>query len=117
VETLILMAGVDLPLKALRAQIASAVQLIVHTARLRDGSRKVTAMAEVQGMEGDVVVLLDLFLFRESGLDNGRVLGEFVPTGLWPKFRHKLEAAGCELSPTLFVRGSPPKQRVNARRT
>ena len=116
VETLILMAGVDLPLKALRAQIASAVQLIVHTARLRDGSRKVTTMTEVQGMEGDVVVLLDLFHFQEKGMDNGRVLGEFVPTGLWPKFRPKLEAAGCELSPTLFARGSPQQRKVNARR-
>jgi pilus assembly protein CpaF len=110
------MAGVDLPLKALRAQIASAVQLIVHTSRLRDGSRKVTAMSEVQGMEGDIIVLLDLFHFQERGLDNGRVLGEFVPTGLWPKFRDKLEAAGCELSPTLFVRGSPSNRQVNARR-
>jgi pilus assembly protein CpaF len=117
VETLILMAGVDLPLKALRTQIASAVQLIVHTARLRDGSRKVTNMTEVQGMEGDMVVLLELFLFQEKGMDDGRVLGEFVPTGLWPKFRNRLEAAGCDLSPTLFVRGTPQKRNVNARRS
>lgn len=117
VETLILMAGVDLPLKALRAQIASAIQLIVHTARLRDGSRKVMNITEVQGMEGDIVVLLDLFLFREKRVDDGRVVGEFEPTGLWPKFRDKLEAAGCDLSPTLFMRGSTREQRVNARRT
>lgn len=105
-ETMVLMAGVDLPVRAIREQIASAVQLIVQCARLRDGSRKITQITEVQGMEGDVVVLQDLFLFRQEGVDReGRVIGYHTATGIRPKFYEQLEAAGVDLPPDLFLEG------------
>jgi pilus assembly protein CpaF len=102
-ETLVLMSGMDLPLKVVRAQIASAVDLIVQQARLRDGSRKVVSITEVQGMEGDVVVLSDLFAFREQGLQDGYVIGELLPTGLRPKFQPKLEMAGFSLPADIYM--------------
>ena len=80
-ETLVLMAGMDLPLKVVRAQIASAVDLIVQQARLRDGSRKVINITEVQGMEGDIIVLGDIFVFKETGMEDGKVMGELVANG------------------------------------
>ena len=102
-ETMVLMAGVDLPVRAIREQIASAVDLIVHQARLRDGSRRITHITEVQGMEGEVIVLQDVFRFHQLGVDaDGRVIGEFRATGIRPKFYDRLVAAGCELPPTIF---------------
>jgi pilus assembly protein CpaF len=102
-ETLVLMAGMDLPLKVVRAQIASAVDLIVQQARLRDGSRKVIGITEVQGMEGDMVVLSDIFLFKEKGMQDERVTGELMPTGIRPKFTEKLEVHGFKLPAETFM--------------
>ncbi len=102
-ETLTLMAGMDLPLKIVREQIASAVDLIIQVSRLRDGSRKVTQVTEVVGMEGDTIVLTDIFKFDESGSDStGKVLGELKPTGMRPLFIHRLELAGFKLKPEVF---------------
>ncbi len=102
-ETLVLMAGMDLPLKVVRSQIASAVDLIVQQARLKDGSRKVINITEVQGMEGEVVVLSDIFAFKEQGMEDGQVLGELIPTGIRPKFSPQLEAAGFKLGANIFM--------------
>lgn len=107
-ETLVLMAGMDLPLRAIREQIASAVNLIVHISRLRDGTRRVTHVTEVQGMEGDVVTLQDAFVFDYSaGVDaHGKFLGRPVPTGVRPRFVDHFVELGIPLSPTVF--GSVP---------
>jgi pilus assembly protein CpaF len=103
-ETLVLMAGMDLPLRAIREQIASAVNLIVHISRLRDGTRRVTHVTEVQGMEGDIVTLQDAFAFDYSaGLDaNGRFLGRPTPTGVRPRFVDHFAELGIQLSPAVF---------------
>ncbi len=102
-ETMSLMAGMELPLRVIREQIASAVDLIVQQARLRDGSRKIINVTEVQGMEGEVVVLQDIFVFREEGLDeNGKVRGSFIPAGIRPRFMPRLERAGIGLDPAIF---------------
>lgn len=103
-ETLVLMAGMDLPLRAIREQIASAVNLIVHISRLRDGSRRVTHITEVQGMEGDIVTLQDAFVFDYSaGIDaNGRFLGKPVPTGVRPRFTDRFAELGIQISPAVF---------------
>jgi pilus assembly protein CpaF len=104
-ETMVLMAGVELPLRAVREQIASAVDLIVHQERLKDGSRKITNITEVQGMEGDVIVLQDVFIFEQTGLVEGKVQGRLRPTGVRPRFAEKFEAHGIHLPPRMF--GSP----------
>ena len=102
-ETLVLMAGMDLPLKVVRQQIASAVDLIVQQTRLKDGSRKVTAVTEVAGMEGDTVVLTDVFKFEQTGVTtDGKVQGELKPTGIRPLFSPRLEAAGYKLGADVF---------------
>ena len=101
-ETMVLMAGMDLPVRAIREQIASAVDLIVHQERLRDGTRKVVNVTEVQGMEGDVIVLSDIFVFEQTGIENGKVIGRLRPTGIRPRFMPVLEAAGIHLPPTIF---------------
>ena len=103
-ETLVLMAGMDLPLRAIREQIASAVDVIVQTARLKDGTRRVTHVTEVQGMEGDIVTLQDAFLFEHrAGVDaTGRVLGHAVATGVRPRFADKFREMGISLSPEVF---------------
>ncbi|WP_028265078.1 CpaF family protein [Arthrobacter sp. MA-N2] len=107
-ETLVLMAGMDLPLRAIREQIASAVNLIVHISRLRDGTRRITHVTEVQGMEGDIVTLQDAFAFDYSaGVDaNGKFLGRPVPTGVRPRFVDHFADLGIALSPAVF--GSVP---------
>jgi pilus assembly protein CpaF len=98
-----LMAGTDLPSRAIREQIAAAMHVIVHQNRLRDGSRKITHITEVQGMEGDVIVLQDLFLFEQTGIDSsGRVLGKHKSTGLRPKFIDKLHRDGVKLTSDIF---------------
>jgi pilus assembly protein CpaF len=105
-ETMSLMAGLEFPLKVIREQIASAVELIVQQSRLRDGSRKVTQVTEVAGMEGDTVVLQDIFKFVEEGLNpQGQIQGSMRPTGLRPIFTPKLEAAGFRLPPEIFSAG------------
>lgn len=102
-ETMVLMAGMDLPIRAIREQISSAIDLIIHQSRLRDGSRKITHITEVQGMEGDVIILQDLFYFRQRGVNpNGTVVGEFQATGIRPKFIDRIEAAGFKLPPEVF---------------
>src|SRR5690349_136117 len=101
-ETMVLMAGMDLPVRAIREQIASAVDLIVQQSRMRDGSRKVTHITEVQGMEGDKVTLQDVFLFEQEAYENGKVVGSIKPTGVRPKFMPKIEEAGITLPPTIF---------------
>ena len=111
-ETMSLMAGLDFPLKVIREQIASAVELIVQQTRLRDGSRKVTAVTEVAGMEGDTVVLQDIFKFIEEGADaEGKVVGQMRPTGLRPIFTPKLEAAGFRLPPEIFSTGLAAREQ------
>jgi pilus assembly protein CpaF len=105
-ETMSLMAGMDLPVKVLREQIASAIELIIQQARMRDGSRKVVYITEVAGMEGDTVVLQDIYKFTDEGVDKtGRVIGQIEPTGLRPLFTPKLEAAGFKLPPEIFMSG------------
>jgi pilus assembly protein CpaF len=102
-ETLVLMAGMDLPLKVVRQQIASAVDLIVQQSRLTDGSRKVTAVTEIAGMEGDTVVLTDIFKFEQTGVSpDGKVVGELKPTGIRPLFSPRLESAGFKLGADVF---------------
>ena len=102
-ETLVLMAGMDIPLKVVRQQIASAVDLIVQQSRLSDGSRKVTAVTEVAGMEGDTVVLTDVFKFEQTGVTTeGKVQGGLKPTGIRPLFSQRLEAAGFKLGAEVF---------------
>jgi pilus assembly protein CpaF len=106
IETMSLMSGLDMPLKVIREQIASAVELIVQQTRLRDGSRKVTAVTEVTGMEGDTVVMQDIFKFVEEGVDkDGKVIGQMRATGLRPLCTPKLEAAGFKLPPEVFMAG------------
>jgi pilus assembly protein CpaF len=104
-ETMVLMAGMELPVKAIREQIASAVDLIVQQSRLRDGSRKVTHITEVQGMEGDIITLQDIFIFEQRGVDEttGKIVGRHKPTGIRPKFIDKFHNAGIQVPPDLFV--------------
>ncbi len=102
-ETMCLMAGMDMPVAVIREQIASAIDLIVQQTRLRDGQRKVSAITEVQGMESGTVVLQDIFVLEEKGLTpDGRVVAELKPTGVRPKFTPRLEANGFRLPPSIF---------------
>ncbi|HHW23037.1 MAG TPA: CpaF family protein [Clostridiaceae bacterium] len=102
-ETMVLMAGMDLPVRAIREQISSAIDLIVQQSRLKDGSRKITHITEVSGMEGDVITLQDIFVYREEDADNaGRKTGKLVPTGLIPTFIEKLKKTSVPISPDLF---------------
>jgi len=101
-ETMVLMAGTDLPHRAIREQISSALHLIVHQERIRDGSRKIVNITEVQGMEGNVIVLQDLFTFEQTGFDDGRIVGQLRPTGIRPKFTELIDGAGYHLSAEIF---------------
>ena len=102
-ETMVLMAGMELPVRAIREQIASAVDLILQQSRLQDGSRRVTHLTEVQGMEGDVVTLQDIFIFEQTGKDeNNKIVGRFKPTGIRPKFLEKLAGNGIHLPNDIF---------------
>ena len=101
-ETMCLMAGVDLPARAIREQIASALDVIVQISRLKDGSRKITHITEVQGMEGEQVVLQDVFVFEQTAFVDGKVVGRLRPTGIRPKFSEKFEAAGIKLPQNVF---------------
>ena len=102
IETMCLMAGVDLPSRAIKEQIASALDVIVQISRLKDGSRKVTHVTEVQGMEGDAIILQDVFVFEQTGYVDGKVIGRLRPTGIRPKFSEKFEAAGIRLPQGVF---------------
>ncbi len=102
-ETLVLMAGMELPLRAIRQQISSAIDMIVHQDRLRDGTRKVTQCSEVLGMEGETIVMQDIFRFEQTGIDdNGKIIGELRPTGLRPRINDRIEEAGIHLPPSVF---------------
>jgi pilus assembly protein CpaF len=105
-ETMTLMAGMELPVRAIREQVSAAINLVVHQERMRDGSRRVTNITEVSGMEGDVITTMDIFVFEQTGFENGKVLGRLRPSGLRPKFMDKLEAAGIHLPPSIFGVGS-----------
>ena len=102
-ETMVMMSGMELPVRAIREQISSAIDIIIQESRLRDGSRKITNLTEVQGMEGDVITLQDIFVFEQTGRDeHGKVLGRFKPTGIRPKFMEKLLAAGIKMTTDVF---------------
>ena len=103
IETMVLMAGMELPLKAIREQLASAIELVVHLERMRDGTRRVVKVTEVQGMEGESVVMQDLFEFKQTGFQAGRVLGDLESTGLRPKFADKFAVNGIELPKGIFA--------------
>lgn len=103
-ETLVLMSGVELPSRAIREQVASAIQVVVQTERLLDGSRKVTKVSEISGMEGETVTLQDIFVFKQEGLDEkGKIIGSHQPTGVIPSFIPKIEAKGETIPPGLFT--------------
>ena len=115
---MVLMAGFDLPVRAIREQIASAIDMIVHQARMRDGSRKITHITEVAGMEGDVITLQDLFRFDfHAGVDeHGHQRGSLQPTGLRPKFTERLEDRGVQVPASLFGAEEPVPARPSTRR-
>ena len=107
-ETLVMFAGLDLPSRAIREQVASAVNLIVQQSRLSDGSRRIMQISEVTGMEGQTITLQDIFVFRQTGLDSeGKVQGRFVSTGFVPRFVHDLEAKGIRLPKGIFAQVAP----------
>jgi pilus assembly protein CpaF len=102
-ETMVAMASLNIPDSAIRRQIASAVDVVVQVSRLSDGTRKVISLAEITGMEGDVVSMQDIFVFRKRGIrENGEVMGDFVPTGIRPKFAEKLSVTGIQLPTSMF---------------
>jgi pilus assembly protein CpaF len=103
-ETMVLMAGMELPIKAIREQIAGALDVIIQQSRLKDGTRRITNITEVQGLEGDVIVLQDIFTFKQFGVDeNGKILGKLVPTGIRPQFYERMKAEGIHLPATIFT--------------
>jgi pilus assembly protein CpaF len=110
-ETLVLMAGMDLPIQVVRKQIASAIHLIVQQARLRDGARKVVQISEVLGMEGDTIVMQDIFKFEERGEKDGKVLGDFAPGGLRPAYDARLRNYGFNLPASLFMKSPDAGRR------
>jgi len=105
VETMVMMAGFDLPVKAIRQQFASAIHLLVQAQRMSGGSRKIIGVTEVTGMEGDIITMQDIFAFEQSGVTSaGRARGQFIATGIRPSFLERLKTTGCELDPSLFQR-------------
>jgi len=105
-ETMVLMAGMELPHRAIREQMAAAIDLIVHTDRFRDGTRKVVSISEIQGMEGDVITMSEIFRFEQTSIEDGKVIGRLRPTGLRPKFMHRIQEAGIMLPPSIFGIGT-----------
>ena len=101
-ETMTLMAGMDLPSRSIREQITSAIDVICHQERMRDGTRKITSITEVSGMEGEVITMTDIFVFEQTGVENSQIMGRLRPTGLRPKFMDKIEATGINLPPSIF---------------
>ncbi len=106
IETMVLMAGFELPLRAIREQVSSAIELIIHMERMRDGTRKVVHVSEVQGMEGDTILMQDLFMFDQTGIQNGRVIGSLKSTGLRPKFAEKFAINNIDLPSEIFNVGA-----------
>lgn len=105
-EVMCLMAGMDLPLRAIREQIASAIDVICQQQRLRDGSRRILFITEVQGMEGEMITMSDIFEFEQTGYEGGKIIGRIRPTGIRPKFYERIEDAGIHLPPSIFGIGS-----------
>jgi len=103
IETMVLMAGTELTLQAIREQVSSAIELVIHVERMRDGTRRVVNVTEVQGMESDTIVMQDIFTFEQTGFQNGRVLGRLVSTGLRPKFSEKFAVNNIELPADIFT--------------
>lgn len=102
-ETMCLMSGMDLPVKVIREQIAAAIDLVVQQARLKDGSRKVTSITEISGMEGDTITMTEIFKFQQTGVQqDGSIIGELRATGIRPQFSQRLEASGFRLGPEVF---------------
>ena len=101
-ETMVLMAGMDLPSRAIREQVASAINVIVHQERMRDGSRKIVSISEINGMESETITMTDIFQFEQTGIENGQIVGRLRSTGLRPKFMDRIEAAGIHLPPSIF---------------
>jgi pilus assembly protein CpaF len=113
-ETMVLMAGMELPVKVIREQIAAAIDIIIQVSRMKDGSRKVTSLTEVNGMEGDTVVMTEIFKYNQSGVSpEGKILGELRPTGIRPMFYPRLEMSGFKLGPEVF--GANLSSMVNSR--
>jgi pilus assembly protein CpaF len=102
IETMVLMAGMELPLKAIREQVASAIELIIHMNRMRDGTRKVVQVSEVQGLEGDSIVMQDMFIYEQTDFQHGRVIGQLKSTGLRPKFGEKFAMNDIDLPANIF---------------
>jgi pilus assembly protein CpaF len=103
IETMIAMGATNLPERAMRQQIASAIQLVVQQSRMSDGTRKVTSISEITGMEGDIITMQEIFVFEKAGVtQEGRVVGRFRATGIRPKCGERLKTAGIHLPPTLF---------------
>jgi pilus assembly protein CpaF len=116
-ETMVLLTGYDLPLRAIREQIASAVDLIVHTARLKDGSRKIVNITEVYGMEDDEILTQDIFIFEQTGIQDGKIEGALKPTGIRPTFMGAFKANGVELPPGEFgIPAADPSRRGSTHR-
>ncbi len=101
-ETMTMMAGMELPVRAIREQISSAIDLVVHQERMRDGTRKIVNITEVSGMEGDVITTTDLFVYEQMGYENGKIVGRLRPTGLRPRFMDRIEASGIHLPASIF---------------
>ncbi len=101
-ETMVLMAGLDLPVRAIRDQVAGAIDIVIQLSRMRDGTRKVTHVTEVQGMESDVIVMQDIFVFEQTGIMDGKVIGHLKPTGIRPKFYEKFQISGVRLPSEIF---------------
>ena len=105
VETMVMMAGFELPLRAIRQQFASAINIMVQAQRLTGGARKVISVTEVTGMEGDVITMQDIFAFEQTGVSpSGRAVGQFVATGIRPSFLERLKSCGCNVDPEMFTR-------------
>jgi pilus assembly protein CpaF len=110
-ETMVLISGVDLPIKALREQIAGSIDVIIQQTRLKDGTRKIVNITEVQGMEGEIIVLQDIFSFKQEGLNSeGKIIGRLVPTGVRPKFYDRLEASGIQIPSSVFIENEEWRQ-------
>jgi pilus assembly protein CpaF len=104
-ETMVLMAGMDLPERAIREQISSAINVVIHLSRLADGSRKIVNISEITGMEGNTIVMQDIFVYEKKGIgSDGRVVGEFVPTGVRPWFMQKFKVSGFDIPAHIFER-------------
>jgi pilus assembly protein CpaF len=108
-ETMVLMAGLDLPQRAIREQIAAAIHIIIQLERLQDGSRKIVKVCELTGMEGDIITMSDIFVFQQQGVRDGKVVGQIRPTGIRPRCIEKLQQNGINLPPSVFGFGGQPR--------